>query len=51
LAFLFAKLFLFALWSEKKKRVVGLQAVFGDEVSLFVEFRILAIRQRTPRLA
>ena len=29
MAFLFAKLFLFALWSEKKKRVVGLQTRFG----------------------
>ena len=41
LAFLFAKLFLFALWSEKKKRVVGLQAAFGDEVSLLVDDRSL----------
>jgi len=29
LAFLFAKLFLFAPWSEKKKRVVGLHTLFG----------------------
>jgi len=40
LAFLFAKLFLWALRTPKKKRVVGLYAVFDDEVSLLVDFRI-----------